>query len=396
MLGALVLEAHLPGYARPCLPFECGGSSTLGVENRPQAPATEPPHRESTVPAGECRTPAGRAGGRSSHIHSGCDWRGVHSQPPSRASGTAGPANLRGVQRHDPTAELLSSQAGAISRRQALTAGLTSRQVEGRVATGRWSRLLPGVYLSADAPLSWEAWGHGLLLASGPGARVVGESAVALRGLAPKRLPITVAIPAERRCDVRRENLRLLRLDIPAECRITIDGFPTTTRLRTAVDVAHLLSSVEAQPIIDRMLVLDLVSLEPLTEAVDASLRQGSARARRLMASANDLAAAESERRARRLLAASGLRGWQSNYRVVVGGRKLKLDLALPRLRIAIEVKGWMFHSTSDRGASDDWRLTALQLAGWVVIPVGWLTLNRDPDQFIRQVREAVESRSPG
>lgn len=297
------------------------------------------------------------------------------------------------MSRQDLTVELFREQAGVIGRDQASAAGLTPREIDGRLTNGRWSRLLPGVYLSAEATLGWDTWAHAFVLAAGRGAVLVSESAAALRDLAPRRFPITLAIPAGRRCELRRDNLRLVRLDVSPEEQVTIAGLPTTTRLRTAIDMAHLMPAVEAQPILDRMLVLDRVDLVELTAAVTLSRRYGSAQARRLMASANDLAAAESERQARRLLRANGLSGWVSNYRVTVGGRDLKVDLALPALRIAIEVKGWMFHSATDRGASDDSRLTALQLAGWLVIPVGWLSMNRDPERFIAQVRTAVELR---
>lgn len=297
------------------------------------------------------------------------------------------------MSRHDLTSELFRAQAGVISRHQALDAGLTEREVGGRLANGRWRRLLPGVYLSAEAMLGWDAWAHAFVLAAGPGAVLVSESGASLRGLVPKRLPITLAIPPGRRCKLRRDNLRLVRLDVPAGDRVTIAGLPTTTRLRTAVDMAHLMPGVQAQPILDRMLVLDQIDLEQLTAAVTSSRRYGSAQARRLISSANDLAAAESERQVRRLLRDNGLGGWVCNYPVAVDGRDLKVDLALPALRIGVDVKGWMFHSATDRGASDDARLTALQLAGWIVIPVGWLSLNRDPDKLITQVRTAVELR---
>ena len=45
---------------------------------------------------------------------------------------------------------LMRRQAGAISRAQAAEVGLTDRQVQRLVRTGRWTRLLPGVYASAE------------------------------------------------------------------------------------------------------------------------------------------------------------------------------------------------------------------------------------------------------
>jgi hypothetical protein len=290
--------------------------------------------------------------------------------------------------------ELMRQQGGTLSREQALAAGLSDRQIAHLVATGRWSRPLRGVYLSADADLTWAAWAHAFVLAAGPGARLIGETAAALRELTPKTYPITVAVPADRRPRLRHAKVRVLRLDVPVDDRMSIDGLPTTKRLRTAVDVAHLVRPDLAQPILDRMLVLDHVDLDELTAAVFASRRNGSASAKRLVATANDRAAAESERRVRRLLRDAGITGWVSNYEVTLDGVRRKLDLALVDLRIGIEVKGWMFHSLTDRGASDDDKVTDLQLSDWVVIPIGWLSLNQDPDAFVKRVQRAIEFRT--
>ncbi len=174
-----------------------------------------------------------------------------------------------------------------------------------------------------------------------------------------------------------------------------VNGLPTTTRLRTAVDVAHLMPPIQAQPILDRMLVLDAVRLDALTAAVAASRRAGSAQARALMRSAADLAAAESERYARRILREAGITGWTPNHSVTVrGGRTIKIDLALKQLKIAVEVKGWLFHSKTDRARGDDDRITDLQLAGWFVIPIGWLELMSDPEGVVAKVVAAIEARS--
>ena len=74
---------------------------------------------------------------------------------------------------------------------------------------------------------------------------------------------------------------------------------------------------------------------------------------------------------ARRLFRGAGITGWVSNHPVAVRGRTIKVDLALPGLRIAVEVKGWQFHSKSDRSMSDDQQVGDLGIAGWIVIPVG-------------------------
>jgi len=291
---------------------------------------------------------------------------------------------------------VIRRQAGVVGRHQALDAGLTERQIDYRVRTARWTRLMAGVYLSADAELTWLAQAHAAVIAAGPAATLVAESAAAIRGLSPRRLPLTVTVPPDRHRANRPPWLNLLRLAVPEADRVVVGGVPTTTRLRTAVDLAHLVASTQAQPIIDRMLVLDQVDLAELTAAVTASRRHGSRQARALIRSANDLAAAESERLARRLLRSAGLSGWVGNHRITLRGRPRKLDLANRRLRIGIEVKGWMFHSAGDRAASDDDRVVDMQLSDWIVIPVGWLKLSAEPEKFLAQVHAAVAFRERG
>lgn len=207
--------------------------------------------------------------------------------------------------------------------------------------------MLPGVYLAAGTALTWQSWAHIAVLAAGPDAVLIGVTAAQLRRWVPPSLPITIAIPHHRRFRIRSDAIHVLRLDVPdADC-VTVDGLPTTTRLRTAVDVAHLLPLVQAQPIIDRMLVLDKVDLDELTAAIGASRRRGSAQAR-----------------------------------------------ALKRYKIAVEVKGWLFHSKHDRAKGDDDRITDLQLAGWFVVPVGWLELMTDPAGVVAKVRAAIAARA--
>lgn len=290
-------------------------------------------------------------------------------------------------------AAVMRRQCGVVSRAQALSAGLTDRQIQRLVTVGRWTRLLPGVYLSDDVNLSWRTRAHAALLAAGHGAVLVGSSAATLREQVPERLPITVAIPAHRRCHWRARSIKVLRLDVAHHECVTVQGLRTTTRLRTAVDVAHLMPLAAAQAVLDRMLVLDHISLDELTAAVTASNRTGSAQARRLVESANDMAAAESERLARRLFREAGITGWEANHRTDSRSGSIKVDLRLRRYRIVVEVKGWVFHSKSDRAMSDDKRVSDLSIAGWIVIPVGYLELVSNPAEVVARVRAAIAAR---
>ncbi len=270
---------------------------------------------------------------------------------------------------------------------------MTAGQVRHLTRTGAWTRLLPEIYLSASANLTWETWAYAAQLAGGPSATLIGTTAAALRNLHPRNLPIWLAAPPHRRLRLGTRNIRVFNLEVPQSERAKVDGLVTTSRLRTAVDVAHLLPLGEAQQLLDRMLLLDAALLDALTAAVADSQRQGSAQARRLVRSAADLAASEAERIAHRLLRQANVTGWTSNYRVTVRGRTLIIDIAFVAIRIAVEIKGWRYHSAPDRGRTDDRRTSDLQLAGWMVLTFGWYELTVTPDVVLAEIRDAVTKR---
>lgn len=203
-----------------------------------------------------------------------------------------------------------------------------------------------------------------------------------------------VAIPQRRVVHWKSTRIQVIRLDVPVDDVVRIDGLPVTSRLRTAVDIAHLLPIAQAQQLLDRMLVLDVVDLAALTNAIEGSRRHGSRQARRLMGSAADLAASEAERMAQALFRSAGHDWFEPNYPVLVGGRSRKIDLAFPAELLAIEIKGWAFHSLPEHVGSDGDRETDLQLAGWLVVSVSWFDLVSRPEHVVAKVRDALARRA--
>ncbi|MGI8595310.1 MAG: type IV toxin-antitoxin system AbiEi family antitoxin domain-containing protein [Solirubrobacteraceae bacterium] len=74
-------------------------------------------------------------------------------------------------------------QHGLANFAQARAAGMSSDQVQRRVATGAWERIHIGVYRSAEHPLTWEGLLLAATLALGPGAAASHRAAVGLWGL---------------------------------------------------------------------------------------------------------------------------------------------------------------------------------------------------------------------
>jgi len=75
-----------------------------------------------------------------------------------------------------PIDQILTDQDGVISRRQALTAGLTPTQVARRLRRREWATVHTGVYLNHNGPLSWRQRAWAAVLACWPAA-LDGDSA---------------------------------------------------------------------------------------------------------------------------------------------------------------------------------------------------------------------------
>ncbi len=298
---------------------------------------------------------------------------------------------MRKPQSPDSTlASLASRQAGAFNRKQALDVGLSRRQIDRRLSSGAWFGLFTGAYVFAGAPVTWTTWAWAGVLSGGVGSTVIGGSAAAVRSLLPQTWPITIAVPPQSRRTWPRSRLKPFNLHIPRADVVPLGGLAVTSRLRTAVDCAHLLGAETAQQLIDRMLVLELIDLPSLVAAVSESSRNGSKQARRLVRQASDRAASEAERLCHRILRAAGLDWFVANYAVEAGGRTYKVDLAFVTERVAIEIQGWAFHQLPEQRRADDAKATELQLAGWLVIRLTWQDLVGRPDWVVAQVRAAL------
>lgn len=94
----------------------------------------------------------------------------------------------------------IAEQAGVISRRQALAAGVSPSAIASKLAQGLWQRIHPGVYYTFTGEVTREARLWAAVLYAGPGALLSHESAAEVLGLTSRRsLVIQVTVPASRR-----------------------------------------------------------------------------------------------------------------------------------------------------------------------------------------------------
>ena len=165
---------------------------------------------------------------------------------------------------------------------------------------------------------------------------------------------------------------------------------PVTGRAAAALDHLIGLSRVEATAFADRALQRRWLDPADLSCRL-AQPHRGNVLLRKVVATLQLGAEAESERVLQRLLRAHRLDGWRSNYPVLVNGViRARIDLAFPAQRLAIEVDGFAYHSDRDRFQRDRTRQNELMLLGWTVLRFTWADLTRQPEQVVQQIKLAL------
>jgi hypothetical protein len=143
--------------------------------------------------------------------------------------------------------ELMRSQAGVVSRQQALGAGVSTSMIVSKVKHGRWRQIHRGVYATFTGPLTREAQLWAAVLYAGRGAQLSHETAAELQGLADRRSSlIHVTVPASRR--VRPVAGVVIHISARTDpCACFPRGFlPQTFIDETIVDLVHASRDLDA------------------------------------------------------------------------------------------------------------------------------------------------------
>ena len=165
-------------------------------------------------------------------------------------------------------------QRGVISRRQALSAGLSKDVIESRIDRGRWQRLHTGVYAVFTGLPGREATLWAALLRVGQGAALSYQTAAELDGLLDKPASVIhVTVPASRRVSMPRGIIVHARLG--ADEAVHPVRLPPRTRLEeTVLDLSDTSASLErAIGWITAALGRRLTTQELLREAVNGRRR---------------------------------------------------------------------------------------------------------------------------
>ncbi len=286
---------------------------------------------------------------------------------------------------------LAGCQHGVVARRQLLERGLTTGQIEGRLAGGLLHPIHRGVYAVGIPHMSLHGRWLGAVLACGPRATLSHRSAGALHGLLRAHGPCPqVTVPE--RGGRNPPGIRVFRTrQLPEADRTAVSAIPVTSVPRTLLDLAATLDAdalARAFEEADRLGLLQLADL--------FSLRAGSHGRRGLRAFDAALAAhthppdvrSELEWRFFRLCRLHDIPPPALN--VLLEGHSV--DCLWQRERVVVELDGYGYHRTRAAHERDHQRDVDLALAGFAVHRFSYRQVLQHPERVAALVKKALGS----
>jgi hypothetical protein len=271
-------------------------------------------------------------------------------------------------------AALARQQHGLITLAQLDELGITRRQRQWRLRSGRWESPYTGVYRIAGIPPSWRSE---LLAACLAGDGVASHRSAAAVWDLPGARHDRVEIITKRW--EREQHARLVvheSLVLDDVDKVVVDGIPTTTIERTIFDLCRMCPEVVVDMAIDRALAREQIDHRRLV-ATESRLatrgRPGAAKLHRIVARRSDGAAtpeSAAERQLARALVDQGLPDPEVQYviRDTDGRLVARCDLAYPQWRIVIEYDSVQEHTGRGALLRDSARRNAIAALGFTPV----------------------------
>lgn len=275
---------------------------------------------------------------------------------------------------------LAVQQFGVVTMQQLVALGMSVRQIERLLGKDLLIPMHRGVYRASAVAPSFRQRLLAACLAGGAVASHRGAAAMwGLRGVAPV---VEVTVAGRRRPElegvVAHSSARLGDDDLARQGAI-----PLTRIGRTLLDLGAV-SPCLVEPALEDAIHRGLVTLSSVgatLERVGVHGRSGTAVLRALVeerAPGRQPTESPLEDALVRLLRRHGLPEPSRQYPVrVPGGSAVRLDLAYPDLKLAIEADGRIWHSGRSDFERDRWRGNVLASLGWTTLRFGWNDVRR-------------------
>jgi very-short-patch-repair endonuclease len=290
-------------------------------------------------------------------------------------------------------AALADQQHGVVATYQLLARGVTSREIEHRVAAGYLHPVHRGVFAVGRRGLSLRGRWMAAVLACGEGSLLSHWSGAALRDLAsPAGSRVHVIAPGGSRLNpegIIKHRARNLHL----EDRDEMDGIPVCSVSRLLLDLAPTMST--------RRLLTALEDAEKRGDLESAAIRRvcernrGHRGARRLLRALAryappDDTRSQLERKFSRFCRAQHLP--IPSFNVAIG--EFEVDVIWPDARLIVELDSWEHHRTRGAFERDRARDAELALAGYLVLRLTWRRLSDEPEKVAGTIRHLLSERA--
>jgi len=256
----------------------------------------------------------------------------------------------------------------------------------------------PGVVVLPERWDEWATRATAAVLATN--GTLSHTSALAVWLVVPKEGRIHVSVPAGRRA------LRSGGLTVHRVRSLAIDQlgpYPVTSLPRAVIDtwglahgsVADRRAREQARAVVIETLRDRRVTADELrTELLLRPALPGRGALTRLMALVEQGCESELEIwGVRHVLNGPGMPRFVQQHAVALSRGTVRLDAAVPELKVAVELDGAAFHGSPAARERDTRRDAALAARGWVVLRFSYRRLTRDPEGCRREIIEVCRAR---
>jgi Transcriptional regulator, AbiEi antitoxin len=286
-------------------------------------------------------------------------------------------------------AELARRQQGVVAHWQLIEGGLSPSAVQRLIRAGWLQPLYVGVYAVGHRAMSWLGRCRAGVFAGGRDALLSHQPAGGLWEVhrsSSSAIHITVPRSRPGAAGLRVHRVRSLHPEDVTE----IDGIPVTSLARTFLDNAEVLPVRQVIRMIEeaeRRQVFDLGALERLLARSHG--RHGVKPLRAALAQLNGEPArvnSDWERDFLDFCDDHGIQRPEVNAMV----ERFEVDAFWRHAGLVVELDSWTHHRGRSAFENDREKIAALQLAGYVVLPITWRRLAREPEVVAEMIRPRV------
>ncbi len=291
--------------------------------------------------------------------------------------------------------KIAEGQLGLFTATQADEVGFTEAMRRTKLARKSIRRLHKNVYAVAGHEISSAGLHLASVLAAGASARSTHRAGAWLWGMTPfEQRPEITTVGERARIRGVRTHFTVTALGKP----LIRKGVPTSTAAETLLDLGAVVPLRKVRDALDRGVASRIVT--PMTALAELERRggvgvRGTAHLRALLDEAGVGGSHHPsvlEARTRRLIKKAGLP--QPDCELIVGKNgEYRLDFCWPELMLAIEVDGWLYHSSLDAFHGNKSRKNILTLEGYAILEYTWIHVTKTPSKVVREIQAAYTAR---